>query len=133
MAEETLVKEALTDEMIKTGASVVENLDRHRFLVDAALWFYLTGTNQWRLVLATPEVHLDGPKKTYKRLLSALRNANVHGVSLDDVSVLDTRDPLIQLFRGTLQTGRSVNGIRFSRNTINGQFIEDAYIYRVAA
>ncbi len=133
MAEETLVKEALTDEMIKAGASVVESLDRRKFPVDAALWFYLSNQNQWRLLLATPEVHLEGPRKTYKRVLQTLRNAAVHGVSLEDVAVVDTRDPLVQLFRAAIRTDRSVGGIRFSRNTINGQFIEDAYIYRMVA
>ncbi|HEY2091915.1 MAG TPA: hypothetical protein VGJ81_08510 [Thermoanaerobaculia bacterium] len=133
MAEETLVKEALTDEMIEAGKTVVENLDRRRFLIDAALWFYLTDQNQWRLLLASPEVHLEGPRKAYKRLLEALRNAAVHGVSLQDVAVIDTRDPLIQMLRVALRTDRPVNGIRFSRNTVNGQFIEDAYIYRMAA
>lgn len=133
MAEETLVKEALTDEMIEAGKSVVEDLDRRQFLVDAALWFYLAERNQWRLLVASPEVHLDGPRKAYKRLLQSLRNATVHGVSLDDVAVLDTRDPLIQLLRVALRTDRSIGGVRFSKNTINGQFIEDAYIYRMAA
>lgn len=133
MAEETLVKEALTDEMIEAGKAIVENLDRRQFLIDAALWFYLTDQNQWRLLLATPEVHAEGPRKAYKRLLHSLRNAAVHGVSLDDVAVLDTQDPLIQLLRVALRTDRSITGQRFSRNTVNGQFIEDAYIYRMAA
>jgi hypothetical protein len=133
MAEEVLVKEALTEDMVKAGASVVEGLDRLRFLVDAALWFYLADANQWRLLLATPEVHIEGPKKAYKRLLTALRHADVHGVSLEDVAVVDTLDPLIQSLRTALGTARSVNGMRFSRNTINGQFIEDAYVYRMAA
>ena len=133
MAEETLVKEALTEEMIKAGASVVADLDRRQFLVDAALWLYLSNQNQWRLLLATPEVHLDGPRKAYKKLLQALRNSAVHGMSLQDVAVVDSRDPLVQLFRAAIRTDRTVGGIRFTRNTINGQFIEDAYIYRMAA
>lgn len=133
MAEETLVKEALTDEMVKAGASVVESLDRLRFFFDAALWFYLTDVNQWRLLLATPAVRLEGPRKTYKRLLAALRNTQVPALSLEDVAVLDTRDPLIQLLRAAVPTDRTINGIRFSRNTINGHFIEDAYVYRMAA
>ena len=94
---------------------------------------YLTEQNQWRLLLASPEVHVEGPRKTYKRLLQAFRNTAVHGLSFKDLAVLDTRDPLIQLLRVALRTDRSIGGIRFSRNTVNGQFIEDAYIYRMAA
>lgn len=133
MAEETLVKDALTDEMIEAGKSVLENLDRRHVLVDAALWFYLAEQNQWRLLLASPEVHVEGPRKTYKRLLQAFRNTAVHGLSFEDMAVVDTRDPLIQLLRVALRTDRSIGGIRLSKNMVNGHFIEDAYIYRMAA
>ena len=133
MAEETLVKEALTEEMIKTGAFVVEALDRQNFIVDAALWLYLADINQWRLLLASPEVHVEGPRKVYTRLLQAIRNAHVHGVSLENLAVLDSQDPFIQLFKRVVRTSRGSSPQRFSRNTINGQFIEDALVYRMAA
>lgn len=132
MAEEILVKEALTDQMIEAGASVVQNLNG-QFLVDAAVWLYLSDTNRWRLLLATPEVHTEGPLKAYKRLLRAFGNAAMHGLTIEDVSVIDSRDPLIRLLRGAMKTDRSGRGIRFSRSTIKGQFIDDAYIYRTAA
>ncbi len=131
MAEETLVKEALTDEMIQAGSALLANLDRSRFSVDAALWLYLTEGNQWRLLLATPEVHLDGPRKAYKRLIQALRKSAVD-VSPVDIAVVDSRDGFIQLLRTAISV-QGGSGVRFSRNTINGQFIEDAYIYRTAA
>lgn len=133
MAEETLVKEALTDQMIEAGASVVKNLDRGRFLVDAAVWLYLSEVNRWRLLLANPEVHAKGPRKAYKRLIQALDNSAVHGLTVENIAVIDSRDPLIQLLRGALKGDRSEGGIRFSHSTIKGQYIEDAYIYRMAA
>jgi hypothetical protein len=128
-----LVKEALTDQMIEAGASVVQNLNGGQFLVDAAVWLYLSDANRWRLLLATPEVHTEGPLKAYKRLLRAFGNAAMHGLTIEDVSVIDSRDPLIRLLRGAMKTDRSGRGIRFSRTTIKGQFIDDAYIYRTAA
>jgi hypothetical protein len=131
MAEETLVKEALTEEMIQAGSALLANLDRSQFFVDAALWLYMAEMNQWRLLLATPEVHLDGPRKAYKRLIQALRNAAAH-VSPQDIAVVDTRDAFIQLLRKAVSI-EGGHGVRFSRNTIDGQFIEDAYIYRTAA
>ena len=133
MAEETLVKESLTDDMIRTGASVVQALDRQNFIVDAALWLYLAETNQWRLLLASPEVHTEGPRKAYMRLFQAIRNAHVHGVTLDNLAVLDSQDPLIQLFKRVARTNHGISPQRVSKNTINGQFIEDALIYRMAA
>ncbi|HUP63064.1 MAG TPA: hypothetical protein VNA69_21915 [Thermoanaerobaculia bacterium] len=134
MAEETLVKEVLTEDMIRTGASIIEALDRQNLIVDAALWLYLADTNRWRLMLASPEVHIDGPRRAYTRLFHAIRNANVHGVSLDNLAVIDSQDPFIQLLRRAIKTDRVITPpVRFSKNTINGQFIEDALIYRLAA
>jgi hypothetical protein len=133
MAEETLVKDALTDQMIEAGASVVQNLNPREFPVDAAVWLYLSDANRWRLMLATPDVQLEGPLKAYKRLFRALGNAAMHGLTIENIAVVDSRDPLIQLLRGAMKTDRSGRGVRFSRSTIKGQFIEDAYIYRTAA
>jgi hypothetical protein len=133
MAEETVVKEALTDKMIEAGASLLNTLDKQHFIVDAALWLYLTEANRWRLLVATPEVRVEGPKKTYRRLLNALRNAAVHNVDPQNISVIDARDAFIELLRSAVRVNRNAGGVRFSRNTVNGQFIEDAYIYRTAA
>jgi len=133
MAEDTLVKDALTDQMIEAGAAVVQSLNLRQFHVDAALWLYLTDVNRWRLMLATSDVRLKGPFKVYKRLIQALENSATHGLTVENMAVIDSRDPLIQLLRGALKGDRSDGGIRFSHSTIKGQYIEDAYIYRMAA
>ena len=52
-------------------------------------------------------------------------------ISLMDISVVEDNDPLIFLLRKAVRTSEGVSGIRFSQNAINGQFIEDAYIYRL--
>ena len=52
-------------------------------------------------------------------------------VSLSDISVVENTDPLVTLLRTAVKTGMGIAGLRFSRNTINGHFIEDAYLYRV--
>jgi hypothetical protein len=53
-------------------------------------------------------------------------------VSLKDISVVDSRDPLISLLKATVRTGTSISGIRLSDNVINGITIDEAYIYRVS-
>ena len=133
MAEEALVKEALTDGMIAAGSTVLEMLDHRNFAVDAAMWVYLSDVNQWRLLLATPGVRIDGPRKAYKRLVQILRNVSVHGLSVQNIAVVDSHDPFIQLVRSAIGVSSTSNGVRFARNMVNGQFIEDAYIYRTAA
>ena len=133
MAEEVLVKDTLTDRMIEAGAAVVELLRARNFPVDAALWLYLTDVNRWRLMLATPGVRLEGPLKAYKRLIRDLGDEAMLGLTIEDMAVIDSRDPLVQLLRGATRKDRSARGTRFSHSTIKGQFIEDAYVYRTAA
>lgn len=57
--------------------------------------------------------------------------AGAAAVGTKDISVVDEKDPLFLLLRSAISTGPGVGGIRFSRNVVNGQLIEDAYLYRV--
>jgi hypothetical protein len=40
-------------------------------------------------------------------------------------------DPLVLLLRKAIVTGPGISGIRFTSNSVNGTFIDDAYIYRL--
>jgi hypothetical protein len=129
VAQELLVIQQLTEEMIKAGGDLVRLLDSRRFLVRAALWLYSSEKSEWRLVLATPEARIEGPKRIYKRLQSALAKEG-SSLPLSALTVVDTQDTLIQSL-GSVMRVDGVSGNRFSRNTINGRYIEDAYIYRL--
>ena len=131
MAEEALVKDALSEQQIAGGETVIRALDEAKFRVDAGFWLFLTDSNHWRLMLASPEVRLEGPKKAYRRVQAALSKVETPGVSLQNITVVDNGDSLVTLLRSAIRTGPGISGIRFSRNTINGVFIEDAYIYRL--
>ena len=133
MAEETLVKEILTKEMIQAGADLIRRLDEAHLEVNASLWLYIPDANLWRLVIASPAVTAEGPKRVYQNIQSVLSQGpdDAYEVTLSDISVVENTDPLITLFRIAVKTGMGISGLRFSRNTINGHFIEDAYLYRV--
>jgi hypothetical protein len=133
MAEEILVGDQLTADMIAAGAGLVAALDRRKLFVKAALWLFLPEERAWRLVVASPEVRLLGPKAVYRKIRAAVNSlpAGVLHVGIKDVSVVDDRAPLVELLRRALVTGPGISGIRFTRNVINGQMIEDAYIYRL--
>lgn len=134
MAQDTVVKESLTDAMIHAGAEITKKLDELRWPVLASLWLYLSEGNQWKLVLASPRVTSDGPKKSYETIQSALAMtpAAEGTLMLSDIGVTDLKDQLIVLLHMAISTGPTVGSIRFTRNVINGHFIEDAYIYRVS-
>ncbi|MBI3668916.1 MAG: hypothetical protein HY237_03935 [Acidobacteria bacterium] len=134
MAEEAVVKEPLTPEMVAAGKELVRRLDERHFEVVSALWLYSGEANQWLLILASPAVEAEGPKRAYARVLAILseKQDETSGLTFENIKLLAPSDSLIRLLRVAVRTGKGISGIRFTRNRINDTFIEDAYIYRVA-
>lgn len=135
MAKEILVGGALTEAMIAAGKALVVALDKSNLLVRGAFWFLMSEQRLWRLVIVSPEVSTNGPKAAYRKIRAATNRIVIASgseiVGPGDVSVIDVNDGLYQNLRLAVQTGPGVSGVRFSRNTINHMFIEDAYIYRL--
>ena len=133
MAEEVVVKKMLSEEMVESGAELTCLLDQAHLVVSASLWLYIPESNIWRLIIASPEVRTYGPKKVYQKIQPVLSQIleEKPSIGLKDISLVENDDPLIALLRVATRTGDGISGIRFSRNTINGHFIEDAYIYRM--
>ncbi|WP_243288051.1 hypothetical protein [Geothrix terrae] len=132
MAQELLVGEYLTSDMINSGAALITALDRLNLMVKGAFWLLLPDQKNWRLVIASPEVRLHGPKAVYRKITMAIKKIprNITPVGMKDVSVVEDKNPIFLMIRTVISTGPGISGIRFSRNVINGQLVEDAYIYR---
>ena len=133
MAKEVVVREFLSEPMIEAGKRLIERLDESDSEVQAAFWMFFPDEKCWKLIIASESVEHDGPRQFYKRVVEANKKANESEsvVSLHDVSVTDTSDTFVNLLRTAISTGDEISGIRFSRNAINGTFIEDSYIYRI--
>jgi len=87
---------------------------------------------EWRFMVASPLVDQRGTKESYAFIQGVLaRLSPPSGISLKQVSVVSPKHDLLKLFRVAVRTGPGISGIRFTGNTINNVFIEDAYIYRV--
>jgi hypothetical protein len=64
------------------------------------------------------------------RALNSLPN-RYSSLHIDDISIVDPKKPVIALIRSAISTPlKALSSIRFTQNAINGQFIEDALIYR---
>lgn len=132
-----MVAQSLVDSKIDAGRRLIEELDLSDFRVDAALWLFREESANWRLILASPLFDSHGPKETYRRLQNILAKLDYgpHDqskvIGLSEIQVASPKDELIQLLRVALRTGPTLSGIRFTGNTINGVFIDDAYIYRM--
>jgi hypothetical protein len=133
VAEEVLVKESISTEMIAAGERLARHLNDSNLPIDGLLWFYSPEDNSWRFVVGSPEVRNRGPKSVYQEIRQIVSNlpAEDQTIPLDNIFVVDSHEPLIQLLRSAIVTGDRIAGIRFSRNVINGVLIEDAYIYKL--
>ena len=134
MAQDGVVKEPLTEAMIRAGAELTRKMDERGWPVVASLWLYRSEANRWRLVLASPLVAADGRRKSYEIVQAALAatSAAEGTMSLSDVGVTKPTDPLIALLCAAARKETMAEGLRFTRTVINGRFIDDVYIYRVS-
>jgi hypothetical protein len=90
-------------------------------------------SDRWRFVVASPEVRLRDPHAAYRKIEALARR--VPGAATifapGDLSVVKDNDPLVVLLRKAISTGPGIGGIRFTNNSINATFIDEAYIYRL--
>lgn len=133
MAEETLVKEPLTREMIAVGEALIHELDKRDADLRCAFWMYYPELGQWRFVVSLPLVDTAGPNRAYALIQEALETLLEESrPNLEQVKLLSPDHVLIRSLRIALRTEpKSIGGIRFTRNRINDVFVEDAYVYRV--
>jgi len=134
MVEGALVKEHLTDAMIEAGAALTEELERLGLSVSTAFWFYVPELNEWRLLFATSEATNEGPLSVYGKIRSALGRLGTMAreVPLSVVRVLEPEEELVRVLNEALSTGPGIHRIRFSKNVLDGHFIDDALVYRAA-
>jgi len=133
MAEEILVKEALTEEMKSEGASLMQKLDEFDWRVVAAFWYFESDFNRWKLFLASPRVNVDGVKEGYGAVIKALKALNQSRAALSHISVVAPDHPLVRRLVSAIQTGWTISGISFPRQAIDGSIFEEAYLYRVTS
>jgi hypothetical protein len=127
-----VVKTTLVDRDIEDGIRLIEALDKIHFRIQAALWLYNPESFWWRLIIATPLVDERGPRYTYTNVQGGMKSITPPlSISLQDVSVISPTDNLVKLLSKAIRIPSGLSGVRFTRNTINSTYIEDAYIYRI--
>lgn len=120
--------------MIDAGAELTAKLDESGLPITTALWFFEPDLNEWRLLFASPEVATKGPRDVYEKIQRVVGHLGekASAVPLSIIGLMDTDADLVRLLKVAIRTGPGVNRIRFSKNVINGHFIDDALIYRAA-
>jgi hypothetical protein len=132
IAEGRRFLEALKKPAVVTiGRRRVIDLPAKHFRVKAAFWLYLPESQEWRLVIATPLIDEQGPQATYRDIRAVLAANLASNLSLQNISALSPKDPLVKAFQNAMKIVPDAEGTRLTRNTLNGTYVEDAYVYKL--
>jgi hypothetical protein len=127
-----MAKETLVNEYIEETIELLNELDNNGFPIEAALWYYLSESEEWQFLIATKLVDEVGKKAVYQKLFDLINSKNIlKSTPLRKITVISPQDPLIAILRLAIVTGPQLSKIRFQNNFINNVFIEDALIYRL--
>ena len=132
MAQELLVSDHLTTEMISTGTLVIKSLDSAKVGLKAAFWRYLPDERTWRLFLVSPQVRNLGPTAVYRKVNDAIARMPVDALrpKTNDISILDDKSMTYTRIRSLLSDPSSSSGVRLARSSAGGKLADDLYVYR---
>jgi hypothetical protein len=125
-----MAEDVLVSVNIERGEALMRALDAADFPVVAALWLYNPDIDIWRLVLATPKAN--SPQKTYTEIRHIAERAGIEAPDLAQIKLVSPSDPTVTTLSRVVRV-EGIGGVRFSKNMINGIYVDDAYIYRAAA
>jgi hypothetical protein len=134
VAENTVVKEYLSPEMIEAGAQLITKLDAMGLPMSAALWLFDDEINEWRLLIASPEREKSGSRSIYEKIQEARRalGDKAAAAPMSLITLVDPNQELIRAFREGMPTGEGISRLRFTKRVVNRRYVDDALIYRIA-
>jgi hypothetical protein len=93
-----MVNTKLVEGLITDGARLLCELDRQGFPVESMFWSHLPDQDYWRLVIGSPIVSKQGGMAAYRRLGALLQGIELAGITLEDISLLDSDSGEFQSF-----------------------------------
>lgn len=143
MAEEVVVKEQLTREMVEAGDELTKRLinDKDDFGLLCSLWLYSSDFNRWRLTVGTPIVDSSGPIQAYRHIEAAVGDDWPYlDTPLYEISILRSNHSLVRALRslgpfppGPAPTPAVKVHKKIRLTPVQDVFIEDALVYYIAA
>lgn len=131
MADEVLVKDVLTQEMIADGEELTRRLVETGWDVVAAFWYYSIESYKWTLRFGISEVPVRGSQEIYSAIQADLIARPLRGVSFSDVMLLQPQHPLVGFLRDYANKVGSASPKRVRQGIVGNAWIEDALIYPV--
>ena len=119
-----MVKTKLVGELIADGARLLCELDLRSFSVESMFWCHLPDQDYWRLIIGSRIVSEQGGLAAYGRLGELLREIELAGITLEDISLFDPESQEFQsLFSWATASSRLAAGAAWLE-------FEEAVVYR---
>lgn len=128
MADATLVKAE-----VDCGRELIGLLDKAKFPVTGAAWVHFPNIEEWRLIIRSPKAatNLQEAYLEIAKIMDASGDLRQR-LDLARVKLVPPSDRLLAAI-GSIMRVEGLNTITFRKNVINGLYIDDAVIYRLAA
>jgi hypothetical protein len=128
-----MAETALVNSEIEAGTELVRLLDESGFPVTAAAWIYYPDIQEWRLVIRTPKAE----KNLHDAFLEMARAMDAKGdlrarLGLERLKLVPPADRMLEAMGRAVRL-QGLGTVRFSKNVINGIYIDDALVYRLVA
>lgn len=119
-----MVKTKLVEALLVEGSKLLRALDQDGFSVESMFWIHLPDVDYWRLVVASSVVGEAGDAGAYRLVNAVLRQLELFGITIADISLLDPQSPQ---FRSLLSMAS-----QSSRLAAGPQWLEldEAVVYR---
>ena len=122
---------ALVSFDIENGERVVEALDRDGKTPNVALWAKLPAYENWRLVIASDRLDQSSSRSGYSEINEALKKAGIPIHREPSIFLRAMDEPFIQEIRQAFESMQDTYGMRLSGRMYGGQYLEDAFVYRI--
>lgn len=118
---------------IESGKTLLKAMDNKKINPSIFIWLYLSESNRWRILISANKYENKNLKKSYNLFIKEFANENsVNKIGLSNITIIPQKSDLLNTLRMAITTDKkSISGIRFTSNIINGIFIDDVYIYRL--
>jgi hypothetical protein len=128
-----MAEAALVETDIEASRALVAFLETHGFPLKAALWVYQSDAERWRFMVCPGERRQD-PSSFYRDFAKAINAAGSPRtlLGLDRVDIIQESSPFVDRL-GKVYRVDSGGSLRLTNNVVNGVFLEDALILKLAA
>lgn len=121
-----MAQDLLLDVDISEGRALVDGLKTAGLVIEGAYWLYVTDIERWKLQIVTREAEA-GSTALYGKAIKVSRD-------FDFLERVQFVSPSSAVFRGLQTLGNfGTRGRRVSHHMFDGVYVDDAFVYPMAA